>query len=314
MLDLVDVIVERFRGPALVLCLARPELLEQRPNWAAGKPRATTTTLPPLASPDARHLAELLLGPRAPASVLDRICETAEGNPLYLEQLTAMLADQGLLADGSWIGSRDADVEIPLTLQALLAARFDRLDPATRLLLERASVEGRRFRISALAALAPGVNTGEIEAALATLERRGFVQLEDEAAGQWRFAHALLREAAYRGLSKELRAELHERLADWILDEDTTEPDADESAARHLERAFHLGQELGAHDGSGAALRVRAGELFRGRGSTRLCRPGSHHGSRAAWTGGSASARQIPTSLRFPSESRSRANGNGASR
>ena len=262
MLDLLDAIVERFHGPALVLCLARPEILEQRPNWAAGKPRATTTTLPPLGSQDARRLAGLLLGRRVPATVLDRICETAEGNPLYLEQLTAMLADQGLLADGSWIGSQDADVEIPLTLQALLAARFDRLDPATRLLLERTSVEGRRFRISALAALAPGVSTGEVEAALSTLERRGFVQLEDEATGQWRFAHALLREAAYRGLSKELRAELHERLADWILDEDKNEPDADESAARHLERAFHLGEELGAHDGPAAALRVRAGELF----------------------------------------------------
>ena len=151
MLDLLDAIVDRLHGPALVLCLARPELLEQRPNWAAGKPRATTTTLQPLASPDARRLAVLLLGQGTPTSVVDRVCETAEGNPLYLEQLTAMLADQGLLADGSWVGSHDADVEIPLTLQALLAARFDRLDPEMRLLLERASVEGRRFRTSALA-------------------------------------------------------------------------------------------------------------------------------------------------------------------
>ena len=262
MLDLVDAIVERFHGPALVLCLARPELLEQRPNWAAGKPRATTSTLPPLASQDARHLAKLLLGQQAPASILDRVCETAEGNPLYLEQLSAMLADQGLLADGSWIGSHDADVEIPLTLQALLAARFDQLDPATRLLLERTSVEGRRFRISAVVALAPGVGTGEVEAALTTLERRGFVQLEDEATGRWRFAHALLREAAYRAMSKEQRVDLHARLADWILAEDTNEPDADESAARHLERAFHLREELGAHDGTAADLRDRAGELF----------------------------------------------------
>jgi class 3 adenylate cyclase len=262
MLDLVDAIVERFHGPALFLCLARPELLEQRPVWAAGKPRATTTTLLPLASHDARRLAELLLGQKAPSSVIDRVCETAEGNPLYLEQLTAMLADQGLLSDGGWTGSEDADVEIPLTLQALLAARFDRLDPATRLLLERASVEGRRFRISALGTLAPEAGTGEVEAAMATLERRGFVQVEEETTGRWRFAHSLLREAAYRGLSKELRAELHERLADWVLTEDANQPDADESAARHLERAYHLREELGAHDGPSAALSVRAGELF----------------------------------------------------
>ncbi len=262
MLDLLDAIVDRLHGPALVLCLARPELLEQRPNWAAGKPRATTTTLQPLASPDARRLAVLLLGQGTPTSVVDRVCETAEGNPLYLEQLTAMLADQGLLADGSWVGSHDADVEIPLTLQALLAARFDRLDPEMRLLLERASVEGRRFRTSALRALAPETGTGEVEAALTMLERRGFVQLDDEATGRWRFAHALLREAAYRAMSKELRVELHARLADWILAEDTNEPDADESAARHLERASHLREELGAHDGTAADLRERAGELF----------------------------------------------------
>jgi class 3 adenylate cyclase len=262
MLDLLDAFVDRFHGPALVLCLARPEFLEQRPVWAAAKPRATTTTLQPLASHDARRLAVLLLGQGTPTSVVDRVCETAEGNPLYLEQLTAMLADQGLLADGSWIGSPDAEVEIPLTLQALLAARFDRLNPELRLLLERTSVEGRRFRTSALRALAPETGTGEAEAALTVLERRGFVQLEDEAAGRWRFAHALLREAAYRAMSKKLRADLHARLADWILAEDTNEPDADESAARHLERALHLREELGTRDGTASDLRERAGELF----------------------------------------------------
>jgi predicted ATPase len=122
MLDLADAVVERLHGSALFLCLARPEFLEQRPTWAAGKPRATTTTLPPLSPEDARRLAEHLLGP-APISVVDRVCETAEGNPLYLEQLTAMLEDQGLLAAGRWVGSDDAAVEIPTTLQALLAAR-----------------------------------------------------------------------------------------------------------------------------------------------------------------------------------------------
>jgi class 3 adenylate cyclase len=156
MLDLADAVVERVHGPVLFLCLARPELLEQRPTWAAGKPRAITTTLPPLTPEDARLVAEHLLGPQAPILVVDRVCDTAEGNPLYLEQLSAMLADQGLLANGRWVGSGDADVEIPVTLQALLAARLDRLDPVPRLILERASVEGRRFRIAALRAPRPG--------------------------------------------------------------------------------------------------------------------------------------------------------------
>jgi predicted ATPase len=155
----------------------------------------------------------VLLGQDAPVLVFDRVCETAEGNPLYLEQLTAMLADQGYLVGGRWIGPQDPNVEIPTTLQALLTARLDRLDPATRQMLGRASIEGRRFRMPALSALAAELPSAAIEEAVAELDRRGLVEPEDEAVGQWRFAHALVREAAYRGVSKELRAELHEALA-----------------------------------------------------------------------------------------------------
>ena len=262
MLDLLDSMVERFHGPALVLCLARPELLEQHPTWAAGKPRAITTTLPPLPPPDARRLAEMLLGTGTPTSVVERVCETAEGNPLYLEQLTAMLADQGLLVDGRWVGTEDADVEIPVTLQALLTSRFDRLEPKTRVVLERASVEGRRFRVQAVLALVPEVEPGEVDAAIASLDRRGLVQPDEEASGRWRFAHALVAEAAYRRLPKELRAGLHERLADWIAQVDTDQPDVDESVARHLERALHLREELGRRDAHSDGLAARAGELF----------------------------------------------------
>jgi tetratricopeptide (TPR) repeat protein len=249
--------------------LARPELLEQRPTWAAGKPRAITTTLPALSPDDTRHMAELLLGEGAPASVVDRVCETAEGNPLYLEQLTAMLADQGLLVDGEWKGSAhtDAEVEIPGTLQALLAARLDRLDPTPRLLLERASVEGRRFRVAAMRALAPEIPPEEIEPALALAERTGFLQPEDEAGGRWRFTHALVLEAAYRGLSKGVRAELHEQLADWMVVQDADQADVDERAARHLERALHLREELGMRDERSSLLSARAGELFLAAGS-----------------------------------------------
>jgi class 3 adenylate cyclase/tetratricopeptide (TPR) repeat protein len=267
MLDLVDAVIERVHGPVLFLCLARPELLEQRPTWAAGKPRAITTTLPPLSPEDARRVAESLLGAQAPPAVVDRVCQTAEGNPLYLEQLTAMLADQGLLVDGRWAGLDHAAAEIPVTLQALLAARLDRLEPTPRVVLERAAVEGRRFRTAALRALAPDLGAENVEVAIASLERRGFVQPEDEARGRWRFAHALVLEAAYRGLSKELRADLHVRLADWMIEEDAEQADVDESVARHLERALHLREELGARDEHSAALSERAGEMFATAGS-----------------------------------------------
>jgi len=236
-------------------------------GWAAGKPRAVTTTLPPLASADTRRIAELLLGAETPSFVVDRVCETAEGNPLYVEQLTAMLADQGLLVDGVWTGSDHAEIEIPETLQALVAARLDSLDPVPRLILERASVEGRRFRGAAVRALAPDVRHDEVEAATASLERSGLVQPEDETGDRWRFTHALLLEAAYRRLSKGQRAALHEQLADWIAVQDADKTDVDELVARHLERAVHLREELGMRDERSAALSVRAGALFAAAGS-----------------------------------------------
>ena len=267
MLDLADAVVERVHGPVLFLCLCEARAPRTASHLGGWEATGNHHDASPLTPEDARLVAEHLLGPQAPILVVDRVCDTAEGNPLYLEQLTAMLADQGLLANGRWVGSGDADVEIPVTLQALLAARLDRLDPVPRLILERASVEGRRFRIAALRALAPEVSPDEVESAIASLERKGLLQPEDEAGGRWRFAHALVLEAAYRGLSKELRADLHERLADWMIEEDADQPDVDESVARHLERALHLREELGARDERSAALSERAGQLFANAGS-----------------------------------------------
>ena len=261
MLDIVESVVDRFHGPLLVLCLARPELLDRRPTWAAGKPRALTTTLPPLGPDETRRLAEVLLV-GAPGSVIERVSGTAEGNPLFLEQLAAMLSDRGSLVEGRWRGTRDGEVDIPSTVQALLAARVDDLDPSARAILEHASVEGRRFRVAAVRALVGDVADEALDHVLLTLERRGLIDAEAAAAGRWRFAHALIAETAYRGISKELRATLHERLAAWLLDEDAEQPDVDESAARQLERAFHLREELGIRDGSSRALAERAGLLF----------------------------------------------------
>ena len=267
MLDLVDAVVDRLHAPVLMLCLARPELLEQRPTWAAGKPRAFTATLPPLSADETQRIAEILLGSQTPRSVVERICGTAEGNPLFVEQFAAMLADQGLLVEGRWMGADDVEVEIPTSLQALLAARLDRLDPVARLVLERASIEGRRFRIASLQALAPEVSPGELQSSITSLDSSGLVQPEDGVGGRWRFAHALVLDAAYRGLSKGQRAELHERLAAWLAIEDAEQADVGESVARHLERALHLREELGLRDERSAALASRAGELFAVAGS-----------------------------------------------
>jgi class 3 adenylate cyclase len=266
MLDIVGAVVDRFHGPLLVLCLARPELLDRRPTWGSGKPRTVTTTLPPLGTSETRRLAEALVAD-APEAVIDRMCETAEGNPLFLEQLAAMLRDRGSVVEGRWRGARESELEIPSTVHALLAARVDDLDPSSRTILEHASVEGRRFRVATVRALVDDIDQEALDSALMTLERRALIEVDDEATGRWRFAHALIAETAYRGIPKELRAALHERLAEWLLAEDADQPDVDESAARHLERAFHLREELGMRDDASHALAERAGLLFAETGS-----------------------------------------------
>ena len=154
MLDLADAVIERVHGPVLFLCLARPELLEQRPTWGAGKPRAVVTTLPPLSPADSRRVAELLLGVGAPTAVVDRVCGTAEGNPLYLEQLTAMLADQGLVSDGRWVGADDVEVEYPRHVAG--APRSQARSPRTPAPADPRASVGRRSPVQDRLAPTPG--------------------------------------------------------------------------------------------------------------------------------------------------------------
>ena len=267
MLDLADAVVERVHGPVLFLCLARPELLEQRPTWAAGKPRAITTTLPPLSREDARRVAELLLGRRRRLPSSTGCARRRRGTPCTWSSSRRCSRIRGSSSTaGGWARTTPTSRSPRRCRRSSPRGSIDS-SPTPRLILERASVEGRRFRIAALRALAPDLGPEHVEAAIASLERRGLVQPEDEAGGRWRFAHALVLEAAYRGLSKELRADLHERLADWMIEEDADQADVDESVARHLERALHLREELGARDERSAALSERAGELFADAGS-----------------------------------------------
>src|SRR5206468_8345118 len=130
-------------APLLLLCIARLELLERRPSWGGGKWNATTVLLEPL---DASETDLLLVELGGVAEELrERIVQVAEGNPLFLEEMLALVRD-----------SPDGRVEVPPTIQALLAARLDQLDPAERSVLECGSVEGRTFHRGAVAALADG--------------------------------------------------------------------------------------------------------------------------------------------------------------
>ena len=164
-LDLVDHVADLSRdAPILLLCMARPELLDRRPGWGGGKLNATTVLLEPLAADDADALvAHLLAGVQADQALRKRILDAAEGNPLFVEEMVALLRE-----------SPDGSVTVPPTIQALLAARLDQLDPTERVVLARGSVEGRVFHRGAVQALSP--NESELTTPLTALVRRELVR------------------------------------------------------------------------------------------------------------------------------------------
>ena len=206
LLDFVEYLLG-FAGaaPILLLCLGRPELLELRPSWAAPRPESALLVLEPL-GPDA---ARALLDTRdagLDSAAAESIVATAEGNPLFLEQLLAVRAEGETAA-------------LPPTIEAVLAARIDRLEPHEREVLRHASLEGRRFHARAVAELLPAAERDGLERALLGLVQKQLIRrARPEFAGEdaFRFSHALIRDAAYAGLPKRLRGEHHERLAGWL--------------------------------------------------------------------------------------------------
>ena len=234
LLDLVEHIADLSRdAPLLLLCMARPELLERRPSWGGGKWNATTVLLEPL---DAAETERLIAGLGGVGDALrERILQVAEGNPLFLEEMIALIRDSG-----------GTEVEVPPTIQALLAARLDQLDPEERSVLERGSVEGRTFHRGAVAALAEG--DGAVDQRLIALVRKELVrpdraQLSGDDA--YRFRHLLIRDAAYDALPKATRADLHERFARWIEEHGGELVEIDEILGYHREQACLYRAELG---------------------------------------------------------------------
>jgi class 3 adenylate cyclase len=203
-LDLIEHIGDWSRdAPILLLCLARPELLELRPNWGGGKLNATAVLLEPLSTTETDELIdELLDGRGLDPTLRERIRASAEGNPLFVEQMLAMVEES------------PEQVTVPSTIQALLAARLDQLPASERAALERGSVEGQVFHGSAVAALAP--DDPDVPSRLLGLVRKELVRPTvgtlpgDDA---FRFRHLLIRDAAYDSLPKAARAELHESFA-----------------------------------------------------------------------------------------------------
>jgi class 3 adenylate cyclase/tetratricopeptide (TPR) repeat protein len=255
-LDLVDNVADWSRdAPVFLLCLARQDLLEKRPAWGGGKLNATTILLRPLSDTEASALIDALTGKAglSPAA-RGRIAAAAEGNPLFVEQMLAMVEERG---------GADGELEVPPTIQALLAARLDRLGAEEREVLERSSVIGRRFWAGAVAELCAGPRPALGET-LALLVRKELVEPDQSMVpGEegYRFRHQLIRDAAYAGIPKEVRAELHERFVGWIEKRAGERfVEVEEILGYHLEQAFRYRSELGPVDEHGLGLAQRAGE------------------------------------------------------
>ena len=254
-LDLVESLaVQPGRSPVVLVCVARPELLEQRPAWAAGTPRTVAIELTPLAADSAAALLDSVTDDqRIPPSTRAQLLETAAGNPLYLEQLAASLSEQA--------GSETRPV-LPPTIQALLGARLQRLGPGASSVLARAAIVGKDFGAQAVRELLPPEARGPLSRNLQTLVAKGLVQHEPSGRRpgvEYSFRHILIQEAAYRAIPKSLRGELHHRFADWleyVLWEPATE--RPEILGYHLEQSVRYLSELRPAEAQSSPLPRRA--------------------------------------------------------
>ena len=269
MLDLIEHLADWTRDAAVLLvCVARPELLDIRSGWSGGKMNATSILLEPLPGDEASLLVDNLLGKAAiPQAARDRILEAAEGNPLFVEEMLAMLIDDGLLRfeEGSWRSVEDlAHVTVPPTIHLLLAARLDRLDADERAVIERGAVEGKVFHAGAVTTLSPESVRPNVRSRLLTLARKELIRPDRaEFAGEdaFRFRHLLIRDAAYQAMPKEQRADLHERFAAWLGAAAAERiAEYEEILGYHLEQAYRYRTELGVADDRAKELAGDAAE------------------------------------------------------
>jgi len=241
LLELIDHLAQWVRERALlILCLARPELLDVRPGWGGGRVRSTAIELEPLGRDDSEALADALLEEhQVSGNIRARLLDKAEGNPLFVEETVRMLLEQG--ADG---GDR-----IPDSLQAMIGARIDRLPAGAKIVLQRGSVIGRTFWAGAIDHLSPEYDADELEDLLDDLLLRDLVTREERSTiggeAAYRFKHVLIREVAYGGLSKSGRAEYHTRFAEWLREK--ADKEVIEIRAYHLDQACLLYAELDGH-------------------------------------------------------------------
>jgi DNA-binding SARP family transcriptional activator len=266
LLDLIEGLADWLRGsPLLILCTTRPAIFERRPGWGGGRSNTTMIGLQPLSSEETAQLIEnLVQHPGLDAQAKARIMGSAEGNPLFVEQLLSMLIDEGLLtrSEGSWTLAADLPgIALPTSLQTLLTARLDALTRPEREVLGVASVIGRTFDVQMIGAVAGSIDADDVVAGIAQLVRKDLVRPARTPNGEgFRFRHVLIMNATYETLPKRTRASLHERAADRLQDVSGAQSAAyDEIIGDHLARAARFLEEIGPHDDHLASIRLRAG-------------------------------------------------------
>jgi tetratricopeptide (TPR) repeat protein len=277
-LELLEhVLDEATDSPILLLASARHELIEERPTWP-DRPNATRLVLRPLSAAAAETVVAHLLGSAslAPAVVV-RIVAAAEGNPLYVEQMLAMLIDSravqhddeasGLAGMAGLAMDGNDEIAVPPTIHALLEARLDRLGREERATVEPAAVVGLEFLQPAVESLAPAVLRPSVAKHLASLSHKHFIKSADsqDAEASFRFHHHLVRDTVYNGLLKRARATLHVEFVRWQDRVNAARErglELEEVLGYHLEQAHRYLSELGPLDEKGIALgRDAAGRL-----------------------------------------------------
>jgi class 3 adenylate cyclase len=236
LLDFVDYLVDWATGvPLLVVCVARPELLQRRPAWGGGKPNALTISLSPLSDAEtARLIAALLERAVLPAETQAELLARAGGNPLFAEQFARMLRERP-----------DATLVVPETVQGMIAARLDALTSEEKALLQDAAVMGGVFWAGALAL---EDERTDIEQRLHGLERKEFVRRQRrpsvEGELEYAFHHLLVRDVVYSQIPRAARAEKHHAAAEWIESLGRHEDHA-EMLAHHYQAALEYARAAG---------------------------------------------------------------------
>ncbi|HYI44828.1 MAG TPA: adenylate/guanylate cyclase domain-containing protein [Actinomycetota bacterium] len=282
LLDLIEYVAAFSQGTQiLLLCLARRDILELRPQWGA---LGVTIGLAPLPNEQVEQLMRNLLGDaELPGDVRRKIIAAAEGNPLYVEEIVRMLVDDKALVpkDAGWATAGDlSSLAVPPTIQALVAARLDKLDEDEYSVLQRSSVIGKTFWWGAVHELSPEDQRQQVGMWLQALMRKELVQPDrSNFVGEdaFKFAHVVTRDTAYAGMPKGVRSHLHARFAGWLeFKSGDRMQEFEEILGYHLEQSYRLQEELGSIDETGLAMGASAAQHLFAAGMRALNRGDMH--------------------------------------